>query len=81
LAVAWSEHAFETAFLSAGADCPATGLVVGVCCATVTLEPIRTTNAHNIRVLENLICGLPEYGRIAATDTRNLATVALFEGV
>jgi hypothetical protein len=55
LAEAWSEHAFETAFLSVGADCAASGLVVGVCCATVALEPIRTTNADNIKVLENLI--------------------------
>jgi hypothetical protein len=53
LAVAWSEHAFETAFLSVGADCAASGL--GVCCATAALEPIRTTNADNIKVLENLI--------------------------
>jgi hypothetical protein len=61
-AVAWSEHALETAFLSAGADCPATGLAPGVGCAKVAVEPIRTTNADNIQDFKNLIATSPNAG-------------------
>jgi hypothetical protein len=63
LAVAWSEHAFEIAFFAAsvgfaaGAVCPATGFVGGVC-AIVEFEPNRTTNADSIKVFENVIVGL-----------------------
>jgi hypothetical protein len=59
--VAWSEHAFEIACFAgsvgfaAGADCPATGFVVGVVCAIVALDPNRTTNADSIKVFKNVI--------------------------
>jgi hypothetical protein len=66
LAVAWSEHAFETAFLSvsvgfaAAADCAAAGFVVGAgCCAKAALEPISTTHADSIKLFENLIATSP----------------------
>ena len=52
LAVAWSEHAFEIAFLSAsvvafaaGADRPAVGFVAGADCEIAALEPIKMANA------------------------------------
>jgi hypothetical protein len=60
-AFAWSEHAFETAFLAsevglaAGAGCVAADFVVGAGCAMVALAPIRTMNADNIKVFENPI--------------------------
>jgi hypothetical protein len=66
LAVAWSEHAFEIAFLlgslvdfAAELDCAATGFAVGAGCAIVPLEPINTTNAVIINVFENLIVTSP----------------------
>jgi hypothetical protein len=59
LAFAWSEHAFETAFLAsevaAGAGCVAAGFAVGADCAMAAFAPIRTTKADNINVFENLI--------------------------
>ncbi len=60
LAVAWSEHAFETAFLLVSlvdfaAELGATGFAVGAGCAMVALELIRTTNAVIVNVFENLI--------------------------
>jgi hypothetical protein len=56
--LAWSEHAFETAFLAS--EVPATALGVGDGCAIVALEPIRTTNAHNIKVFEGVIVISPK---------------------
>jgi hypothetical protein len=63
LALAWSEHAFETACFAgsvgfAAGAIPATGFVVGAVCAIVALEPSRTTNADSIKVFENLIVKL-----------------------
>jgi hypothetical protein len=48
LAAAWSEHAFETAFLA-----PEAGLATEAGCAAAALESIRTTRADNIKVFEN----------------------------
>jgi hypothetical protein len=66
LAVAWSEHSFETAFLSvsvgfaAAADGAAAGFIVGAgCCAKAALAPIRTTHADSIKLFENLIATSP----------------------
>jgi hypothetical protein len=66
LAVAWSEHSFETAFLSvsvgfaAAADGAAAGFMVGAgCCAKAALAPIRTTHADSIKLFENLIATSP----------------------
>jgi hypothetical protein len=66
LAVAWSEHAFEIAFLSvsvvafaAGADRPAVGFVAGADCEIAALEPIKMANADIITVFEILIADLP----------------------
>jgi hypothetical protein len=62
LAVAWSEHAFEIAFLSMsvaafaeGADRPAVGFVAGADCEIAALEPIKMANADIINVFEILI--------------------------
>jgi hypothetical protein len=60
-ALAWSEHALETAFLAS--EVPAAGFVaVAGACAKAELEPIRTTNADNIKVFESLIVTFPECG-------------------
>jgi hypothetical protein len=62
LAVAWSEHAFEIAFLSVsvaafavGADRPAVGFAAGADCEIAAPEPIRRANADIINVFEILI--------------------------
>jgi hypothetical protein len=59
--VAWSEHAFETAFLSVSVAVAA-GFVVGAGCAKVALEPIRTANADDIKAFGNLIATSPRSG-------------------